>query len=238
MITHVSNWKLTEKQQRILDKCCMSFGKLFADTADGRFGINHYSINVRVGTNRKYCKEDTLYISLSGLGKANYSDNISLDTARKFSTDPELDPEEQLLIQGYLLLNCIDGMFIKDISFNIACSNIEKVEFRIGWSNGFITLEPSGSRMNILDSDGRFIDYLYDSNDFSQDECKRYLSSFKKEVLTCKKAETTFLALKKVCKPGYFEDIDFDTEPGELKLKYGCDWVNRIGDKYIVVKEI
>ena len=106
-------------------------------------------------------------------------------------------------------------------------------------SNDFVSIckSPDG-RMNIYDSDGNFIDYLYDKGSLSKKDEEKIFNEFYEKVLSCDTAKQVILGLRKFCENGYFWDTDLDVPKEELVKEYGQEWVNRIGDKYIVTREI
>ena len=104
----------------------------------------------------------------------------------------------------------------------------------IVFKNNLITIVWNDTRLNLLDSDEKFIDYFFDSRFYDTEEQEKMIESIINDI--------EGLNEKKLCQ--FISEV-FDTELflgdketiKQLREEWGDEYVNRIGNTALIIKE-
>ena len=106
----------------------------------------------------------------------------------------------------------------------------------VRYRNEFVSLEDDGERLRVIDSDGTYISYLCDINDLSKDDVHIRIGEFIQAV-DCRFARVIALYLQTIIGDDDIIDIISGGNLVATKEKYGEDFVNRIGDVFLIIAE-
>lgn len=106
------------------------------------------------------------------------------------------------------------------------------------FKNDLISIVYNDTRVDLLDSDGKFIDYFYDCLFYDEKEQNEMMQSIINDITglnetnLCKWIDNTFDSIFKI------EPFCGDEQTiNELREKWGDEYVNRIGNTALIIKE-